>query len=314
MTAPGGVAEAGIRLSGVTKRYGERTVLAELDLEVAPGELVAVLGPNGAGKTTAAEMVEGYLAPDEGSVRVLGLDPRREGDRLRPRLGLVLQRGELPGQLRVDEILRLFAAFYREPLAPDDLIVQVGLGGVRQSRYRSLSGGERQRLALCLALIGRPDVAVLDEPTAAMDVAARRATWEILRELRAAGAAILLTTHLADEAEALADRVAVLSHGRIVAAGPPALVGGGATSRTLELRLPAPLQPGDVAALAALVPVESVDALAGGRYVLSVSSPGPAMAAVGAWLVERGIEPVSVAMGTSGLEALLLGLRAEDSS
>ena len=206
----------------LSKQYDGRVVLDELDLSIRGGELFALLGPNGAGKTTTVEIIEGYRRPDGGTVRVFGHDPRHDAGSVRPLLGLMLQSGGLYSQLRPIEALELFAAFYPDPLEPVQLLAKVGLARVARTRYRDLSGGERQRLSLALAIVGRPRLAILDEPTGAMDAQARRDTWAVLRELREGGTTILLTTHLLDEAEALADRVAIIDHGRLVALGTPA--------------------------------------------------------------------------------------------
>ena len=213
--------DAAIRVRGLVKRYGPVTAVDGLDLEVAYGETVAILGPNGAGKSTTVECCEGYRSPDQGTVEVLGLDPHRDGDALRPRMGVMLQEGGIYPTAYAPEVLDLFARFHADPLDPDDLLERVGLGGVRRTRFRDLSGGQKQRLSLALALLGRPEVAFLDEPTAGLDPAARRSTWQHVRDLRAEGVSIVLTTHLLDEAEELADRVVIIDQGRVVATGTP---------------------------------------------------------------------------------------------
>jgi ABC-2 type transport system ATP-binding protein len=213
------VTEPLVRVERLVKRYDGRAVVDGLDLTVAGGEIVALLGRNGAGKTTTVEIVEGYRSPDGGVVRVFGLDPRRAGTRIKPRLGLMLQSGELYSQITVVEAIELFAAFYPHPLHSRGLLEQVGLDAVATRRYRTLSGGERQRLNLAIALVGRPELAILDEPTAALDAAARLRTWTLLREMREQGAGILFTTHLLEEAEQLSDRIAIIDGGRLVAIG-----------------------------------------------------------------------------------------------
>lgn len=210
-----------IAVRGLTKRYGEQVAVDRLDLQIPPGTTLALLGPNGAGKTTTIECCEGYRIPDAGTVRVLGLDPRRDAARLRPRVGLMLQEGGVYPLAYPAEVLRLFAAFHRDPLRPDELLERVGLADARRTRFRDLSGGQKQRLSLALALVGRPEVLFLDEPTAGLDPAGRRATWAHVRELQAAGVTVVLTTHLLDEAEELADRVAIIDAGRLVASGSP---------------------------------------------------------------------------------------------
>jgi ABC-2 type transport system ATP-binding protein len=181
-----------------------------------------LLGPNGAGKTTTVEILEGYRKPDSGSVRVLGLDPDRQGAALKPRVGLMLQQGGLFPQITPREALRLFAAFYADPEQPEALLEQLQLTDVATTRFRQLSGGQKQRLSLGLALIGKPHLVFLDEPTAAMDPQARRATWNIIRALSQRGTTVLLTTHFMDEAEQLAQRVAIVDRGRLVALDSPA--------------------------------------------------------------------------------------------
>ncbi|HEY0444416.1 MAG TPA: ABC transporter ATP-binding protein, partial [Candidatus Limnocylindrales bacterium] len=188
--------EPAVRVRDVVKRYGGRDVLAGVSFDVEAGEVFALLGPNGAGKTTTVEILEGYRRQDAGEVMVLGTDPRRGGPALRARVGLMLQGGGgIDPRARPDEILRLYAAFHAEPRDPGDLLDQVGLRAVAKTRYRRLSGGERQRLALALALVGRPQLLVLDEPTAGMDPEARAATRSLIRDLRSDGVTILLTTH-----------------------------------------------------------------------------------------------------------------------
>jgi len=199
-----------IDVRGLVRRHGRITAVDGLDLQVAEGETLALLGPNGAGKTTTVECCEGYLAPHAGTVRVLGLDPIADARELRPQVGLMLQGGGLYPHVRPEEVLHTFAAFHRDPEDPDRLLADLGLEHVRRSRYRQLSGGEQQRLALALALIGRPRVLFLDEPTAGLDPVARRLTWELLRARTDAGTAILVTTHLLEEAAAVADRVAIM--------------------------------------------------------------------------------------------------------
>ena len=211
-----------IEVSGLVKRYGALTAVDGLDLTVARGETLALLGPNGAGKTTTVECLEGYRRPDAGTVRVLGLDPVADARALSPRIGVMLQEGGLYPHVRPAEVLHTFAAFHDDPEDPDALLASLGLDEVRDSRYRSLSGGEKQRLALALALVGRPEVLFLDEPTAGLDPVARRTTWALLEERTRTGTTILLTTHLLDEAAAVADRVAIIDRGRLRLVGTPA--------------------------------------------------------------------------------------------
>jgi len=240
-----------IEVSGLVKRYGSVTAVDGLDLTVARGETLALLGPNGAGKTTTVECLEGYRRPDGGTVRVLGLDPVADARALAPRIGVMLQEGGLYPHVRPAEVLHTFAAFHDDPEDPDALLASLGLDEVRDSRYRSLSGGEKQRLALALALVGRPEVLFLDEPTAGLDPVARRTTWALLAERTRAGTTILLTTHLLDEAATVADRVAIMDRGRLRLVGTPEELTAGAEG-SADVRI-TPATPELLAALAAFV-------------------------------------------------------------
>ena len=206
---------------GLRKSYGPREVLHGLDLVVPAGEVFALLGPNGAGKTTTVEILEGYRRRDAGDVRVLGVDPERADARFRGRIGIVLQSSAVYPALTVAEILDLFAGYYPGPRDPDEVARLVGLAEKRDARVRTLSGGQLRRLDLGLALVGDPELVFLDEPTTGFDPAARRQAWETIRSLRELGKTILLTTHYMEEAQALADRLAILNGGRIVATGSP---------------------------------------------------------------------------------------------
>ena len=231
-------------VDGLVKRYGPRTVLDGVSLTVASGELLALLGPNGAGKTTTVEIVEGYRRADGGRTRVLGEDPATGGPALRARVGLMLQEGGIDPRAQPRETLQQYGRFHTDPRGADELLDLVGLGPVARTRYRRLSGGERQRLGLALALVGRPEVVVLDEPTAGMDPEARAATRAIVANLRATGVAILMTSHDLTDVERLADRICILDGGRIVASGTPAQLAAGVEQR-LRFRLDRPLADAD---------------------------------------------------------------------
>lgn len=227
-----------IEVAGVVKRYDGRTVLDGVSLTVAPGEIVALLGPNGAGKTTTVEIIEGYRTADGGTVRVLGMEPDRGGRELRARVGIMLQDGGFDIRARPAETIEQYARFHDDPRDPVELLALVGLRTVAATPYRRLSGGERQRLSLAVALVGRPDVLLLDEPTAGMDPEARAITRDLVRDLRAGGIAILLTSHDLVDVERLADRVDVLVAGRIVARGAVAdVIGTGGSLEDAYLRL-----------------------------------------------------------------------------
>jgi ABC-2 type transport system ATP-binding protein len=305
-----------IDVRGLVRRHGPITAVDGLDLHVEAGETLALLGPNGAGKTTTVECCEGYLAPDAGTVRILGLDPIADARELRPRVGLMLQGGGLYPHVRPEEVLHTFAAFHRDPEDPDRLLAELGLEGVRRSRYRQLSGGEQQRLALALALVGRPRVLFLDEPTAGLDPVARRLTWDLLRQRTQAGTAVLVTTHLLEEAAAVADRVAIMDRGRLVALGTPdeltagdggvllrvvpggaAPAGGpGADDRPLE-RLATDL------ARATRV---AVTLRADGRFALASAATPELLADLSAFLASSGATLTSLESGSGTLEDVYL--------
>jgi ABC-2 type transport system ATP-binding protein len=217
-----------VEVVGLTKRYAASTALDQASLSAPQGAVTAVLGPNGAGKTTLIEICEGYRRPDAGTARVLGLDPGATA--LRPRVGVMLQTGGVYPGARADEMLRLLASYAAHPLDVDVLMERVGLTRVARTAYRRLSGGEQQRLKLAMALVGRPELVFLDEPTAGLDPQSRRATWALIEELRAAGVSVVLTTHYLEEAERLADHVVVIDRGRVVGAGSPRQLTGGVRS------------------------------------------------------------------------------------
>ena len=210
-----------ISVRGLRKSYGALAAVRGVDFDIEAGEVFGLLGPNGAGKTTTVEILEGYRSRDAGEVRVLGHDPQRPGADFRQRIGVVLQQSDLWPNLTVEEVHRAFAGYYERPRDVDEVIELVGLAEKRDARVKTLSGGQRRRLDLGVALVGDPDLVFLDEPTTGFDPAARRAAWEMIRSLRSLGKTVLLTTHYLDEAEQLADRVAVLRSGRIVRVGTP---------------------------------------------------------------------------------------------
>lgn len=221
-----------VEVEGLTKSYGAVTAVDGIDFEIEVGEVVAVLGPNGAGKTTTVEMIEGYRRPDRGRIEVLGKEPsRRERDWL-DRIGIVLQHSGIEDELTVSEAIAAQARPYSSPMAVDDTIDMVDLGEKRDQRIKTLSGGQRRRLDLALAMVGNPELLFLDEPTTGFDPAARRRSWEAIRAMAGSGTTVVLTTHYLEEAQALADRVIVMSRGSIVASGPPDDLGERATGST----------------------------------------------------------------------------------
>ena len=318
MTAgyPGG--PPALALDGVVKRYGARTVLDGLTMSVAPGELVALLGPNGAGKTTSVEMLEGYRTADAGTVRVLGEDPRRGGPALKARVGVMLQGGGLDPRSTPRDVLHLYAALHLGAKDPDRLLETVGLGTVARTRVRRLSGGERQRLALAVALVGDPEVLILDEPTAGMDPEARRDTRALIAGLRTDGRAILLTTHDLGDVERLADRVVILSGGRIVADGTPSSLAAGAEPH-LAIRMVRALTDDEREALTRALHGEHPTAAvvsslgeAAGTLRIDGATPSPALvAAIAGWCVQAGIQIVELRAGSATLEERYLELTGD---
>ena len=243
----------------MVKTFGATTAVDGLSLTACRGEVLALLGPNGAGKTTTIEMCEGFQRPTSGSIRVLGIDPVTRPEDVRARICIMLQGGGSYSGIRVAEMLRLAAAYNEDPHDPEWLIDVLGLDGVRRTTWRRLSGGQQQRLSLALAIIGRPELVFLDEPTAGLDAQSRLAVWELVDALRRDGVTVILTTHLMDEAEALADRIVIIDKGRVVASGTPTELTSGDAGARISFETDSPL---DVAraddALAGLPRIEAV--------------------------------------------------------
>ncbi|GAY12492.1 ABC transporter ATP-binding protein [Pseudonocardia sp. N23] len=299
-----------VTVRGLVKRYGPSTAVDGVDLDVPAASVVALLGPNGAGKTTTVEICTGLRRADAGEVRVLGLDPAGAPDALRARIGVMPQGGGAYPGVRAAEMLRLVAACSAHPLDVDELIEVLGLGSCARTTYKRLSGGQQQRLALACAVVGRPELVFLDEPTAGMDPQARRLVWELIESLRRDGVAVLLTTHLMEEAEALADDVVIIDHGRVVAHGSPAELTTTADSQELRFRARAGM---DVTELAAALPAGYAAAEpAAGRYVVQGRIDPPVLAAVTTWCATQGALADDVRITRRSLEDVFLDLTGRE--
>ncbi|MBY8887434.1 ABC transporter ATP-binding protein [Streptomyces sp. PTM05] len=299
-----------VEVVGLVKRYGGKTAVDGLDLTVPRGTVTAVLGPNGAGKTTTVETCEGYRRPDGGSVRVLGLDPVTEGGALRPRIGVMLQNGGVYPGARAEEMLRHTAKLHRDPLDPAMLVERLGLGTCGRTPYRRLSGGQQQRLALAMAVVGRPELVFLDEPTAGLDPQARRATWDLVSELRADGVTAVLTTHFMDEAEHLADHVVIVDGGRAIASGTPTELCRGGAEGTLRFTG----RPGlDLMSLLNALPADSA-ALepTPGSYRIEGKVDPQLLATVTSWCAQHGVMPDRIAVERRTLEDVFLELTGKE--
>jgi ABC-2 type transport system ATP-binding protein len=301
------VGDAAVEVRGLVKSYGGARAVDGLSLTVRRGEILALLGPNGAGKTTTVEICEGFRCADAGEVRVLGLDPRRDGNRLKPRVGVMLQ-GGVGGYTaaKTGELLELFAGYAARPLDVSMLLDRVGLRDVASIQVRRLSGGQQQRLSLALSLVGRPELVFLDEPTAGMDPQARHATWSLLRELRVAGVTVVLTTHFLDEAEQLADSVVVVDAGRVVAAGTPAQLTRHGAEGQIRVRVSVGLRVTELRD--ALPPGTRVAEQGDGRYLVTGEVTPQLLATLTAWLAGQNILAEELAVERRSLEDVFLDL------
>lgn len=289
-------------------RYGDVVAVDGVSFTVEPGEVVVLLGPNGAGKTSTVETLEGFRRPDGGSVRVLGLDPVQDHDRIVPRVGAMLQEGGVYPGAKPIEMLELYAAFFDDPSDPRELLTRVGLGDKARRTWRQLSGGEQQRLSFALALIGRPEVIFLDEPTAGVDVAGRQVIRSMISELRDEAVAVLVTTHDLGEAERIADRIVIIDKGHVVAAGTPSeLMGGGD-----RIRFGAP--PGlDLTSLSSALGAEVTEETTG-EYVVAAEGTPRLVATLSNWLAERDVSLADLRAGRQRLEDVFLQLTSETSA
>ena len=287
-------------------RYGDVTAVDGLSLTVAPHTVTSILGPNGAGKTTTIETCEGFRTPHEGSVRVLGLDPVADAHLLRPRVGVMLQSGGAWSGARSREMLQHIASLHAHPLDVDLLIERLDMGSYGTTPYRRLSGGQQQRLSLAMAIVGRPELLFLDEPTAGLDPAARRSTWDLIAELRTSGVTIVLTTHFMDEAEALSDQVHIVDGGRVIASGTPQMLAASGSENTVRFTA----SPGlDVVDLMHALPHDTkVDEVTPGAYVVAGAVDPQLLATLATWCASQGVLTESLLVERQTLEDRFLEL------
>ncbi len=292
-----------IEVHNLRKTYGQTVAVDDVSFAVAAGEIFGIVGPNGAGKTTLVECLTGLRHPDQGAIRVLGLDPGRNGQELKQRIGIQLQQAAIPDRMKVREALALFASFYTRPTDWPRLLDEWGLTEKRDTVFANLSGGQKQRLFIALALINDPELVVLDELTTGLDPRARRTTWELVRSIRDRGVTVVLVTHFMDEVQRLCDRVAVINRGRIVALETPAkLVAGLAGGQRIRFRSRNGFNPRELAAL------PGVHRVSQHNDDVIVEGEGPLMARVATALAERDIIPPDLRTESGSLEDVYLAL------
>ena len=289
-----------IEVQHLRKTYGEKVAVDDISLTVQRGEIFGILGPNGAGKTTTVECLAGLRQADAGTVRLLGADPQRAPGALRERLGIQLQESKLPAKLRVIEALELYASFYADAADPEELLDLLGLQEERDTAFADLSGGQQQRLSIALALVGNPEVAILDELTTGLDPQARRDTWALIERVRDMGVTIVLVTHFMEEAERLCDRLAIIDTGRVVAEGTPAeLIRAGEEERAFRMRLPE----GVAASVpTALIDLPEVSSVVADRDEYEVTGTHRVLPAVVLALAQRDIVPDEIRTLSRSLE------------
>jgi ABC-2 type transport system ATP-binding protein len=303
--ADGSACGLSIRIRGLRKRYGDVEAVRGIDLSVRTGEIFAFLGPNGAGKTTTVEILEGFRARDAGQVDVLGSDPAHPARGWRARIGVVLQESEPEAELTVEECLSLYAGYYGRPRPVAETLELVGLADRRDARCGRLSGGQRRRLDMGLALIGDPELIFLDEPTTGFDPAARQSAWDVIAGLRNLGKTIFLTTHYMEEAERLADRIAVLAGGRIVAEGTAATLGGrDSKASVVSFSLPPGISAAELPATVANAIIPGAD----GQVAAAARSPLRLVGDLAAWACARGVDLPDLEVRRPGLEETYLRL------
>ena len=298
-----------VEVDGLVMAYGDKVAVDRLSLDVARGSITAVLGPNGAGKTTTLETCEGYRAPQQGTVRVLGLDPQRDRAELLPRIGVMLQSGGAWSGVRATEMLEHMASLHAHPLDTAMLGERLGLADCGRTPYRRLSGGQKQRLGLAIALVGRPELVFVDEPTAGMDPQARRTTWELLDEIKADGVTVVLTTHHMDEAERLADRIHIIDRGTVITSGTPAELTRDGRSATIRLVVQRPFPDGAPESLQReLGPGTEVRRLDEVSLLIHGPADSATLGRVSRWCEEHDVLPQTLTLGQRTLEDVFLEL------
>ena len=303
------MSDAVVLAESIGKRYGRTVAVQDISLAIPPGQITAVLGPNGAGKTTSLEICEGFRRPDTGRVRVFGADPLRFDAVQRARVGIMLQSGGVWSSARPLETIRHIASLYRNPRSSDELIERLSLQRPGRTPFRRLSGGEQQRVKFACALVGRPELVFLDEPTAGLDPHARRAVWELIEEERQRGAAVVLSTHLMDEAERLADRILIVHQGLIAVEGTPQQLTARSAADHIVLATGVRVDTSDL--LAALPRGTVISEQNPGRYSIeTVVSPG-VLGAVSAWCADNGIPQHAIAIQRHTLEDVFLALTGD---
>jgi ABC-2 type transport system ATP-binding protein len=292
-----------IEVEHLQKRYGDTVAVSDVSFSIEEGEIFGILGPNGAGKTTSVEMLAGLRKPDAGKISVLGLDPRTDGEKLRAVVGVQLQESELPDKIEVGEALALYASFYPQPADPQRLLETLGLAGKRSTRFAKLSGGQKQRLSIALALIGNPRIAVLDELTTGLDPQARRDTWALIESIRDQGVTIVLVTHFMEEAEHLADRVALIDSGRVLAIDTPAgLADAAVPEQVIRFRPSMPIEDGLLDA------VPGVSSVTRRTDQIVVTGTGDLLGAVVGVLARNGIVANQLRVDHASLEDAFVAL------
>jgi ABC-2 type transport system ATP-binding protein len=295
-----------ISVRGLKKNYGKNAALKGVDLEIRQGEIFALLGPNGAGKTTFVEILEGFRRRDEGEVTVLGIDPDRQPMALKTRVGIVLQSTGMDRYLNVAETVAMYSSYYPQPRPVEEILTLVGLGAKRDERVLRLSGGQQRRLDVAIALAGNPDLLFLDEPTTGFDPSARREVWEVIKNLRGLGKTVVLTTHFMDEAQYLADRLAVIANGRIVAEGQPeTLAGRDRMLATVHFSLPSGVAP---------PPQLDITAKVNNAFEVRTTKVTQDLFDLTSWALSTGVDLEDLRVERPTLEDVYLQLTAEDAA